>query len=75
MDAVDAMDAMDVAAVGAMDMALRCMKIWVLMVMSLNMHTTRSGAWVFFLDEMSEKTGRNSFKLVDETSQLCAFWI
>ena len=28
-----------------------------------------------FLDEMSEKTGRNSFKLVDETSQLCAFWI
>lgn len=43
-DAVDAMDALDVAAVGAMDMALRCMKIWVLMVMSLNMHTTRSGA-------------------------------
>lgn len=28
-----------------------------------------------FLDEMSEKTGRNSFKLVDETSQLCACWI
>lgn len=55
--ATDAVDAMDVAAVGAMDMALRCMKIWVLMVMSLNMHTTRSGAWVYFWTKWVRKLG------------------